>query len=665
MSQKLAWGIIGTGGIAKVFARALAASSTGELLAVGSRAQATADAFGEEFAVPRRYGSYEALLADPDVQAVYLCTPHPMHAEWAIKAARAGKHILCEKPLTINYYEAMAVVEAAACHDVFLMEAFMFRCLPQTKKLVELLRAKTIGDVRVIQATFSFHATFNPEGRHLKNALGGGGIMDLGCYCASMARLIAGVDQGKDFVEPLEVKAVGHIGEITNVDEWSIAILRFPGDIIAELSVGLLVNQESVLRIFGSEGQLTLTAPWFASYGPGETTIRVQRNGEEPYEVGVRNDESIYTIEADTVAAGITKRQADPPAMTWDDTLGNMRTLDRWRREIGLVYESERPDAWTLPIDKLPLAVRADAQIPADHIPGLDKPVSRLLMGTMEPTNIVYASVMFDDFFARGGNAFDTAYIYGAGASERALGQWVANRGLREQIVIVDKGGHTPFCNPVDLSRQLLESLERLQTDYIDVYMTHRDNLDLPVDEFVDVFNEHVHAGRIRLYGVSNWSIARVEAANAYATAKGLHGISVLSNNFSLARMVNPLWSGSLSVSDPASRAWLTRTQLPLLPWSSQARGFFVHGDPNYLSNTELVNSWYSEDNFRRLARVKEAATQRGVTPLNIALAYVLNQPFPTFPLVGPYALAETRTLLPALSITFTPDEMRWLNLED
>ena len=133
MSNKLAWGIIGTGNIAKTFAKGVAQSKTGRLIAVGSRSQASADKFGEEFKVPKRFASYEALLADPEVQAVYICTPHPMHAEWAIAAANAGKHILCEKPIGMNYPEAMAIVEAATRNNVFLMEAFMYRCHPQIK----------------------------------------------------------------------------------------------------------------------------------------------------------------------------------------------------------------------------------------------------------------------------------------------------------------------------------------------------------------------------------------------------------------------------------------------------------------------------------------------------------------------------------------------------
>src|SRR5438552_868601 len=147
MADKLNWGILGTGNIAKAFAKGIAASRSGALVAVGSRSQASADNFGVEFNVPRRHASYDALLADKNVHAVYIATPHPLHAEWSIKAAEAGKHILCEKPMSINHAEAMVVLEAAHRNDVFFMEAYMYRCHPQTQKLVELVREKIIGEV--------------------------------------------------------------------------------------------------------------------------------------------------------------------------------------------------------------------------------------------------------------------------------------------------------------------------------------------------------------------------------------------------------------------------------------------------------------------------------------------------------------------------------------
>ncbi|MEO8972976.1 MAG: Gfo/Idh/MocA family oxidoreductase [Ktedonobacteraceae bacterium] len=341
MNKTLNWGIIGTGRIAHVFAEGIAQSNTGTLVAVGSRTQATAEAFGKTWNVPHRYGSYTELLSDRDVQAVYISTPHPLHAEWAIKAAEAGKHILCEKPLTLNYAQAEAVIEAARKNDVFLMEAFMYRCHPQTEKLVELIRSGIIGQVRVIQAAFSFRSDDDPDGRLLNNTLGGGGILDVGGYCASIARLIAGAAIGESFSNPVRVVGTGHIGE-THVDEYAIASLLFPGDIIAEFFCGVRVNGGSKVHIYGTEGSIFVPSPF--TPGPGETlSMRVKKDGEQgAQDIFVENSADLYALEADTVAKYIAERQA--PAMNWEDTLGNMRTLDQWRAAVGVVYADDKRD---------------------------------------------------------------------------------------------------------------------------------------------------------------------------------------------------------------------------------------------------------------------------------------------------------------------------------
>ncbi len=342
MSGKLSWGIIAAGNIAGTFAKALAESATGQLVAIGSRAQATADRFGDKFNVPHRHASYQALLADESVEAVYISTPHPMHAEWAIKAAEAGKHILCEKPLTMNHAQAVSVIEAARANDVFLMEAFMYRCHPQIPRLLDLLRKKAIGDVHLIQAIFSFRAPLDPESRLLKHELGGGGILDVGCYCTSIARLLAGAAVGKHCEEPTEVKGTGHIGEDTRIDEYATASLKFPGEILAQLAACARLNMENVVRVFGSEGWILVPEPWFPGYGERSSKLLVYRGAdEEPEEIVVESKSSNYALEADMVAAHLADRQAPPPAMTWEDSLGNMKTLDRWRASIGLVYDCE------------------------------------------------------------------------------------------------------------------------------------------------------------------------------------------------------------------------------------------------------------------------------------------------------------------------------------
>jgi len=668
MSDKIRWGILATGGIAKAFARGLKQSQTGELVAVGSRTPAKAEAFGTEFGIPRRHGSYEALLADLDVQAVYVSTPHPQHVEWVIKACEAGKHVLCEKPIAVNQYEAQAMMEAATANRVFLMEAYMYRCHPQTARLVELLKQKVIGDVAVIQATFSFHAGFNVESRLWSNALAGGGILDVGGYTTSIARLIAGAAQGLPFADPVAVTGAGHLHPQTGVDVWAVGTLKFAGDVVATISTGVGLNQENVVRVFGSEGNLLLPNPYLTAREgamPGE--IVVNRRGEASRTIAVESTVTSYAHEADVVGSAIRVGQTEAAAMSWADTLGNIRAQDAWRAAIGLTYETEKPAALTtLTLANRPLLIRAERPIPKAIIAPIEKPVSRLIMGVDNQTTMPHAAAIFDDYFERGGNAFDTAHIYGQTKSF-LLGRWIAARGIRDQVVIIAKGAHTPNCTPEALGAQLIEQLNWLGTDYADLYLMHRDNLDVPVGQFVEALNEQVKAGRIRAFGGSNWSLDRVRKANAYAKRKGLQGFTMVSNNLSLAEMVNPVWGGCVHVHDADSRKWLKKTQLALLPWSSQARGFFVpsRAHPDKREDASLVNSWYSPENFKRQARAIEVAARHSVEPINIALAWVLGQPFPTFPLIGPRTIAETRSCMKALDVTLTRKEMAYLNLED
>jgi aryl-alcohol dehydrogenase-like predicted oxidoreductase len=299
-------------------------------------------------------------------------------------------------------------------------------------------------------------------------------------------------------------------------------------------------------------------------------------------------------------------------------------------------------------------------------LPGVNKKISRLVMGMDNQGTLEHAARMYDDFLARGGNCFDTAYIYGGGLQEKLFGQWVRMRDVRDQVVLIDKGAHAPHCNPEAIRSQLAESLERLQMDTVDIYFMHRDNPEIPVGEFVDVLNDLKDRGRVGAFGGSNWTLERFEEANAWARANGKTGFTALSNNFSLARMVEAVWGGCLASSAPRFRQWHEETQTPCFAWSSQARGFFVpeRAHPDKREDESMVRSWYSEDNFQRQARCFDLAEKKGVEPVVIALAYVLHQPFPVFPLIGPRQVSETESSFRALDVTLTPGEVKWLNLE-
>ncbi|MEZ4619184.1 MAG: Gfo/Idh/MocA family oxidoreductase [Caldilineaceae bacterium] len=342
------WGIIGAGSIAKVFANGLRFSKTGQLTAIASRTPGKADALADLFDVEKRYDSYEAILADDTVDAVYISTIHPAHLEPVEMAAKAGKHMLVEKPIAMNAAEAAKMVAAARENDVFLMEAFMYRCHPQIAKLVELIRDGAIGDVLVVRSTFGYHAGFNPDSRAYNRELGGGGILDVGCYPASMVRLVAGAASGKPFLDPVAFKATGVVGP-TGVDHYTTATLKFENDVVAEIATAVACNLPPDTVIYGSTGILSVPNPWLPSSPcrsarealPLDTTfpsskLVLHKRGAEPEEITIAVDRDLFSYEADMVGNHIANRQA--PAMNWEDTLGNMQTLDRWLAELGVAY---------------------------------------------------------------------------------------------------------------------------------------------------------------------------------------------------------------------------------------------------------------------------------------------------------------------------------------
>jgi aryl-alcohol dehydrogenase-like predicted oxidoreductase len=301
----------------------------------------------------------------------------------------------------------------------------------------------------------------------------------------------------------------------------------------------------------------------------------------------------------------------------------------------------------------------------------LRRNLSRLVLGSMvfsrEALELTYE--MLDSWLELGGNVVDSAHVYGGGESERAIGLWLKERGRRDDLVILTKGAHHNAdrrrVTPEDITCDLRDSLARLQVETIDLYMLHRDDPTVPVGPIVEALNEHVRAGRIRAFGGSNWSPQRLAEANAYAASRGIQGFSASSPNLSLAPPSEPVWDGCLDACDAASRAWYERTQMPLFAWSSQARGFFTgRFSPENTEDELMVRVYYTPENWERLRRATELGKKRGATANQVALAWVLHQPFPTFPLIGPRSLEELRSSVAALELSLTPEEVRWLNLE-
>ncbi|MCF2940072.1 aldo/keto reductase [Paenibacillus alkaliterrae] len=303
------------------------------------------------------------------------------------------------------------------------------------------------------------------------------------------------------------------------------------------------------------------------------------------------------------------------------------------------------------------------------QIEGCPKPVSRLMKGSDYFFHNTYekAAANLDAFLAIGGNSIDTAHIYCGGESEEVIGRYMKERGNREQMVILTKGAHHdrtgPRVSKEAIRADLTHSLARLQTDYIDLYALHRDDPAVPAGEVIEILNEYVKSGAVKSIGVSNWTWRRIKEANEYAAANGLTGFSFSSPNLSLAKANEPFWSGCVSA-DAETCAWHEEQQFPLLSWSSQARGFFTgRFSPEVRDNADLVRVFYSDDNWERLERAKQLAATKNVSAIQIALAYVLNQPFPTCALIGAQTAEELQSCDAGSLIQLTREELDWLDL--
>ncbi|KAI9280422.1 hypothetical protein BY458DRAFT_500645 [Sporodiniella umbellata] len=347
--NSLRWGIIGTGNIAHMFAKALKVSEKGALQAVGSRSSQSAQAFGSEFNVPLSYcfESYQKLLESPDVDIVYISTPHPQHFELALATAKAGKHMLIEKPMGMTQKQVAQIFEIAKENSVFVMEAYMYRCHPQTHKVVELIQSGVLGQVKHIKASFAFDGrSLGPESRLWRNEMGGGAILDVGGYPMSFARLIAGItkESGTKGVNPVQVKATGFIQEDTKVDEWTTASVKFENGVTAQLFTAIFCDADSSVEVLGSEGSLKVQNLWRPDLEQlGPVQIELFLNGKEKEIVPVPLDQTnVFALEADAVAEAVLQGQHECKYMTWADSMGQVAAVDAWRKEIGLAYKEDQ-----------------------------------------------------------------------------------------------------------------------------------------------------------------------------------------------------------------------------------------------------------------------------------------------------------------------------------
>jgi xylose dehydrogenase (NAD/NADP) len=309
MPDPVRWGIISTADINRKVIPGAHASPTVDLVAVASREQARAEAYAKEWQIERAYGTYDALLADPDIEAVYISLPNNLHCEWSIRALEAGKHVLCEKPLSRHPDEVAAAFHAADQEGRLFSEAFMYRHNPQTKRLVELVEGGAIGELRLIRTAFSY-GLYDESNIRLRPDADGGALMDVGCYTVSGSRLLGG--------EPVRVFGEARIGP-TRTDWVFTGSLRFPGDVLATFDCGTALTNRDELEAIGSEGSLFLDDPWHCLV----PVIEVRRDdGVERIELA---REDSYRLELENMSAAI--RGEGELLLGRDDAMGQARTL--------------------------------------------------------------------------------------------------------------------------------------------------------------------------------------------------------------------------------------------------------------------------------------------------------------------------------------------------
>ena len=663
--KPIKWGILGTGAIAKAFADALQ-ETEGELVAVASQSLKRAEDFSKSYNCTAIEG-YQSLTSLPEVEAIYVATPHTSHFELSAECLRNKKAVLCEKPMTINATETMALIDISRKNNTLLMEAFMYKIHPQTQQVMKVIQENLTSPLS-IRAEFCFSVDVPESHRLVNKELGGGSILDIGCYPMSISRHAVGAVNGKNFMNPVSIEGQGELNS-QGIDLNASAKLVFEDGSLAEIKSATNLSSASDVEISDGKTTVVLNQPWHCGeFTERKSQITLKKSNGDEESIDITTDKGLYALEIDHFSENLKNHNTESDLIPHNDSHGNMIALDTWRKELKVVYDEDRGERRQLPIISQNTPRES---LPTLSIPGLDKELSRIVFGCDNQSDTNHAFAMFDHFYSKGGNVFDTAYIYNNGKSDFYLGSWMESRNLRDEVVVLGKGAHTPDCLPEKIRPQLEETLSRMSTSYLDIYCLHRDNESLPVEGFIDTLNDLKNEGLIKVFGASNWSLERFKEANEYAEKEGKEGFTILSNNFSLAHMHNPVWPGCFSCSEDEYVNYLKEKQIAIFPWSSQARGFFLDSqefsgaahvaDPN---REEQERVWGSEDNLERRSRCFELASKKSVDPIQMALAFVLNQEFPSFPLIGPRNFFETESSLEATKIELSLEETSWLNLK-
>ncbi len=328
MTNPIRWGILGCGKIAHKFATGLQTAENAVLTAVGSRSAQKTEAFGREFSAEHRHASYEALAGDPDVDVIYVATPHPMHKECSVMCLRAGKAVLCEKPFAINASEAKKIVSEARKERRFLMEAMWTRFLPSMVQLRDWLSSGVIGEVRMLQADFGCRSPWNPRGRLFDPELGGGALLDVGVYTVSLASMIFRRP-------PSRISSMAHIGK-TGVDEQAAMIFGYDEGELAILSTAIRIQTAHEVRIMGTGGGINIASSWWNRGG-----LSLLKQGEKQKHVEHTIKGNGYNYEAEEVGRCLIQGKLESETMPLDETVQVMETMDQIRAQWGLTYPME------------------------------------------------------------------------------------------------------------------------------------------------------------------------------------------------------------------------------------------------------------------------------------------------------------------------------------
>ena len=338
MSERLKFGILGTGNIARQFADGVAAAQRSEIVAAGSRSIDSAKAFAATRKIPAAYGSYDELLADANVDAIYNSLPNSLHHEWTIKSLKAGKHVLSEKPFAMTRAQAQEMFDVATKTGKVLIEAFMYRSHPLTHAVIDAVRAGEIGELRMVRTSFCYKTNRLEGNVRFEKQLGGGALMDVGCYCINLSRLLARE-------EPDQISASAHFHE-RGVDDALVGSMHFPGGVVASMTCGMTVHADNTAYICGSDGYIEIPVPWKPPPKQAAYTLARSTPPKQDIAAGapkparetrfVDAGSELYALEADDFAAAALDGR--PHALTMADTLGNMAVLDEMRRQIGLVW---------------------------------------------------------------------------------------------------------------------------------------------------------------------------------------------------------------------------------------------------------------------------------------------------------------------------------------